>query len=160
MRVQKITPKLNYFNDIVSILMVDKGIVKSTIASVVGYLRCKDIVNSSYVAVNNNKIIGFVLVEKTHTSFYVPFIYVSPEYRGNGIATLLLNKVKIVSDRIGYSIQLYFPKKLLNFYKKNNFLTNDDLTVGIYNKFTKNALKENKKWIRNIGVLTWKIVRI
>lgn len=132
MRIQKMKNNQNYLSEIPIMLYQSDDILQGTVFGINNYLKYKDIIKNSYLMIDKEKIVGFIIVEHIHDTLYIPFIFVRKEYRNRGIASKLLKKVKEKADKLRIAIQLYFNKNLTSFYIKNGFQINDNLIVGIY----------------------------
>jgi ribosomal protein S18 acetylase RimI-like enzyme len=86
------------------------------------------------------KIIGYLIGEKKNLTdsrniYYISYVYISPKYRNNGLASYLINNIKNKFKNKLDGLMLTTDKdneKLYNFYLKKGFM--DDITFRNYGK--------------------------
>ena len=60
-------------------------------------------------------------------------IYVKSMFRGNGIGSMLIQRVKEEAEKKQKGIVLYHLKELTSFYQANGFITMEDFNVSLFN---------------------------
>lgn len=74
--------------------------------------------------VNNGKITGICCINLINQEIIISFLCVPPKNSGNG--KILLNKIKELSYKIGYTITLFSMPNVVLYYKKNGFEIEDE----------------------------------
>lgn len=75
-----------------------------------------------YIYENNNKILGFILVEKTFEVLSILHLYTTTNYRNLGIATLLIDYVlsDVSIEKVILEVRMD-NQPAINLYKKHGF---------------------------------------
>ena len=81
--------------------------------------KCTNI-DSSFVIVHDNHLIGYIIFEELLTNnnkeLWMNDLFVWPEWRSKGIATMLIKHVIDITKTMCKKIYLSCEKKLINFY--------------------------------------------
>ena len=90
-----------------------------------------------YVAKNDDKVLGFVLIEETPYDFDILEIVVDQELRGRGIGTMLMKRV------LGYAKFTHKEKATLEVASDNNS------AISFYEKFGFSQISVRKNYYKN-----------
>ena len=74
--------------------------------------------------VNNDKVTGICCINLLNRQITISFLCVPPKNSGNG--KILLNKIKELSCKIGYTITIFSMPNVILYYKKNGFEIEDE----------------------------------
>ena len=89
--------------------------------------------NSSFVACDNDKIIGTVLAGDDSRRGFINHLYVLPEYRHNGIGSELLRLSELALSTTNATKSYVFVKRDnsngITYWKKKNYYLCDDFAV-------------------------------
>jgi Acetyltransferases len=99
---------------------------------IVNCLKIKQLYPTTFVAESNGKVIGLLISEKSLLkNFDIKIIEVLPDYRKQGIGSMLINKLREITNK--KPITVYYPNKLevQNFYKSNGFDIGDNIRTAI-----------------------------
>ena len=127
----------NELDNLLTLLILDEKNYDSSVETIQVHDFYKNYIydNTKYfqVALDNNKIVGYIYVKKESDSLKIDALYVLEDYRSKGIATHLLEEV------INYA-------KLNNYeYISINVLENNIKAKNLYNKYFKLYKKDNLK---------------
>ena len=97
---------------------------------ITSYIPNENEVESCLVAEDNGKIVGFIYgYILPHKTLIPHFMYVIKSYRGKGVSTELLNQFELRSNC--EVSQIYYNKTLSSHYKKQGYVSSNDLEVAI-----------------------------
>lgn len=104
---------------------------KENIYIIANSLKVSDsTIENCWLAFDNQKIIGFVYGFILPNRTLLPeFLYVTPEYRNNGIGVALMKKLEEESGCTASMI--FYNTALHDYYQKQNYLSGDNLEVAI-----------------------------
>lgn len=117
------------YNEMLSNNQIEDTFKNRTIFIKLNLLKAYDNLLHLYGAFDNNKLIGVIGYENDHISI----LFVNNKYRNNGIATRLLkHALNYYIDNDIKTIKLSSTKEALDFYKKFDFLIDEDTNYDKY----------------------------